>query len=203
MASLIIHDTRLHGRTPLNYNFVKVVNASTTLSSVISTVINCAQRAGGRLDQVHIFCHGYEAHWNLGQQSCVPGAAGGFGLQLCAEGLSLHNVSRLNAWQNKVRRIVVYACAPADTGEGNEGTVADGRRFMGEMALWSRAEVIAARDTQYYHRVAANYAGGRTVADTIDFGAWEGPVFSFTQANPQGMPIPMGAYDMRRPTSLH
>lgn len=43
---------------------------------------------------------------------------------------------------------------------------------MGEMALWSGAEVIAARDTQIYT------AGGSANAP-INFGNWEGLAYRF------------------------
>ena len=66
----------------------------------------------------------------------------------------------------------MYACAAADTGPGNKDTPADGRRFMGELAGWSGAEVIAARDTQYY-----TYDVKKNIP--IDFGMWEGPVYRF------------------------
>lgn len=198
MSSMIVHDTRLHGHTPLNYNYVLVVNQGKSIGHIISTVASSARRSG-RLALLHIMCHGYEANWNLGQQICVPRAAGGFGLQLGAEGLSLENVSRTSIWKGLINRIVVFACAPADTMRGNEGTAGDGRRFCGELALWSGAEVIAARDTQYYNNVSAHYSRGRVVNDTIDFGGWEGPVYSFSADSGYGTPINPHAYNMTNP----
>ena len=100
---------------------------------------------------------------------------GGFGLQLCREGLSLSNAILAQTWnpgRPLIKRITIYACAPADTGPGNQDTPADGRRFMGELALWSGAEVIAARDTQ-------TYTFGGSANALIDFGTWEGPVYRF------------------------
>jgi hypothetical protein len=200
MTSMIVHDRRLKGATPLNYNYVKEVGAETGIASVIGAVAHYG--LSRPLDALHIFCHGYEANWNLGNQTCTPNAAGGFGLQLCSEGLTLFNASLTARWKDRVKRIVLFACAPADTGPGNAGTGGDGRRLCGEIALWSGAEVIAARDTQYYNTVAANYSASRSIGNTIDFGAWEGPVYSFTASQPYGTPINPHAYNMANPTAM-
>jgi hypothetical protein len=194
---MIVHDARLVGKTPLTYRYVMQVNAKTLVDHVVRTVAkNGRQR---KLSALHILCHGFEANWDLGAGTCVPAAHGGFGLQLGKEGLTLYNVSKTAAWDGLIDKIVLFACAPADTGAGNEGTWGDGKRFCGELALWTGAEVVAARDTQYYdtHRVA--YSGGRAVNETIDFGDWEGPVFSYTRDRPAGVQIAAGAYNMARP----
>src|SRR5215468_8119223 len=84
MATMIVHDTRLKGQTPLNYNYVLVVNQTKSIKHILLTVASFARRHR-KLSLLHIFCHGYETNWNLGLQMCTPGAAGGFGLQLGAE----------------------------------------------------------------------------------------------------------------------
>jgi hypothetical protein len=196
-ASMIIHDLRLHGATPLNYNYVMETNANITIDYVVGRVAHFGRMQ--KLTGLHIFCHGFEADWNLTAKMCMPTAHGGFGLQLCKEGLTLLNVSKVAAWKGLVQRIVLFACAPADTAPGNAGTYGDGKRFCGELALWSDAEVIAARDTQYYDRTTATYSGGRSVANTIEFGAWEGPVYKFTPANPDGEPYLALPYNNAQP----
>jgi hypothetical protein len=196
-TSMIVHDTRLQGATPLNYNYVLEVNAKIGIDYVVGRVTHFGRIQ--KLAGLHIFCHGFEADWNLTAQMCMPTAHGGFGLQLCKEGLTLFNVSKTAAWKGLVQQIVLFACAPADTGEGNAGTYGDGKRFCGELALWSNAEVIAARDTQYYNQSAATYSGGRSVANTIDFGAWEGPVCKFTPENPDGEPYLALPYNKAQP----
>jgi len=197
---MVVHDRRLQGATPLNYNYVKMVGPESPIASVIGSVAHYG--AGSPLAVLHILCHGFESHVDLRDQASVPDAVGGFGLQLCAEGLKPFNASLTARWRGRVNRIVVFACAPADTGRGNEGTRGDGRRFCGELALWSGAEVIAARDTQYYNNVQAHYPGGRTVGNTIDFGAWEGPVYSFTPDVPGGTVIDPKAYNMANPAAI-
>ncbi|MBW8270050.1 hypothetical protein [Caldovatus aquaticus] len=181
MASMIVHDRRLTGATPTWYSFVMQVNANTGIRHIVDTVARRA-RQRRRLARLHILCHGFEANWDLGSGACVPSAHGGFGLQLGREGLSLFNVGLTASWKGLVDLIVIFACAPADTYEANRGTWGDGRRFCGELALWSGARVIAARDTQYYFP-------GSGASDPIDFDAWEGPVYEFSEANPEGVRV--------------
>jgi hypothetical protein len=64
-------------------------------------------------------------------------------------------------------------------------------RFCGEIALWTGAEVIAAVQTQLYNRTRSFWqrVANSNQAGTIDFGAWEGPVYSFSPGNPYGRRI--------------
>jgi hypothetical protein len=171
---MIVHDKRLDGRSPHIAQNIYEVDENVDIQHCVGWVGQHARDAGG-LSELMIMCHGYEADWDQADQMCTGRPVGGFGLQLCKEGLSLSNVILTQSWNADkplIKRITVYACAPADTGPGNAGTADDGRRFMGELALWSGAEVIAARDTQRYS------PGGRFFG-RIDFGAWEGPVYRF------------------------
>jgi hypothetical protein len=166
---MIVHDSRLLGNAPPIAPNIYTVNATVAIEHCVSWIGVYARSQGG-LDELLVMCHGFEATWDLRRQMSTSQQRGGFGLQLCKEGLSLYNVGLVVNWKGAIRRITVYACAPADTGAGNEGTAGDGQRFMGEMALISGAEVIAARDTQTYTYGAAS---------PINFGGWEGPVFRF------------------------
>lgn len=175
MASMVIHDRRLTGDTPAYYNFVMQVNQQTHIRHIVEVVARRARQVR-KLNRLHILCHGYESNWDLGGQMCLPAAHGGFGLQLGNEGLNLFNYGLTSAWKGLVDEIVLFACAPADTYRGNVGTWGDGRRFCGYLALTAGARVIAARDTQIYH-----YGNG-----PIDFRDWEGPVYEYSDANPEG-----------------
>ena len=53
--------------------------------------------------------------------------------------------------------------------------------------------------TQYYHRVDASYTGGRKVKDTIDFGDWEGPVYSFSPDTGYPTAIAASTFNMAHP----
>lgn len=178
MASMVIHDRRLNGTTPAYYNFVLQVNQRTDIRHIVEVTARRARQVR-RLARLHILCHGFESNWDLGGQLCLPAAHGGFGLQLGLQGLNLFNYGLAAAWKGLVSEIVVFACAPADTYRGNAGTWGDGRRFCGYLALTTGARVIAARDTQYYFDTHG----------PIDFGDWEGPVYEFSEANPEGATI--------------
>ncbi|MBS7809791.1 hypothetical protein [Roseococcus pinisoli] len=172
---MVIHDRRLTGSTPAYYNYVMQVNARTDIRHIVEVTARRA-RQSHRLNRLHILCHGFESNWDLGGQLCMPAAHGGFGLQLGREGLNLFNYGLVSAWKGLVDEIVVFACAPADTYRGNAGTWGDGKRFCGYLALTSAARVIAARDTQYYV-----HGDG-----PLDFEDWEGPVYEFSEASPEG-----------------
>ncbi|WP_424810952.1 hypothetical protein [Roseococcus sp. YIM B11640] len=178
MPSMVIHDRRLSGQTPAYYNFVMQVNDKTSIHHIVEVVARRARQVR-KLDRLHILCHGYEGHSDLGSGMTIPTAHGGFGLQLGREGLNLFNYGLTSRWKGLVDEIVVFACAPAETYQGNIGTRADGRRFCGYLALTTGARVIAGQDTQYYNDTSG----------PIDFGAWEGPVFEFSDTNPEGSRI--------------
>ena len=142
-------------------------------------------------------------NWAFAEQTGTSRVVGGFGLVLGTEGLSLLNVTRTTAWKGLIDRMVLFACAPADTGPGNKSTSGDGLRLCGELALWTGAEVIAARDTQYYNpSEIVHYRRGRTVKNTIDFGAWEGPVYRFDPHSGQPTQIMPHAYEMENPAAM-
>jgi hypothetical protein len=168
---MILHDKRLLGNPPSIVQNIYDVDATVAIQHCVGWVAQYARSVGG-LAELLIMCHGFEADWDLAHQLCTGREVGGFGLQLCREGLALSNVILTSVWDGLIKRITVYACAAADTGPGNQNTSADGRRFMGELAGWSGAEVIAARDTQIY-----TYGGSANAP--IDFGQWEGPVYRF------------------------
>ena len=79
-----------------------------------------------------------------------------------------------------INKIIIFACATADTGQGNEGTIGDGKRFCGEMALQTGATVIAATHTQWYSIDQSFWQWITGQSGSIDFGTWEGPVYSFS-----------------------
>lgn len=179
MPSMIIHDSRLKGKTPTRYNYVLQISKITPLHHIIGRVEHYGRMR--KLSPLHILCHGYEGDEGIEDpvnQESVPDPHGGYGLMLGRDSLDLSNVTQTSAWKGLVGEIVVFACAPADTAAKNVGTVNDGRRFMGELALWTHARVIAARDTQYYDP-----------SGVIDFGVWEGPVYEFSPADPGGKQI--------------
>jgi hypothetical protein len=132
------------------------------------------------LDNLYIMCHGYEANWNLGDQTCTNFEVGGFGLALCTEGLTLNNATIARTISGDAKTITIFACATGDTGSGNAGTAADGMRFCGEIAMYTGATVIAATQTQFYAVDQTFWQWITGQQGQINFGNWEGPVYSFS-----------------------
>ena len=190
-SSMLIHDHRLAGNPPRDMAAnIYEVNENTPIAHALGWIAEYSRRSGGLTD-LYVMCHGFEGNWDLRNQQCTTEVHGGFGLQLCDDGLSLFNASGTSVLSRKVTKITIFSCATADTAPYNTGTGADGMRFCGEIALWTGAEVIAAVQTQLYNTsrtfwqriTQANQAG------TIDFGSWEGPVYSFSPSNPTGRRI--------------
>jgi len=186
MSSMLVHDARLAGQSPTNLaDNIYEVDGSVAIQHAVDWIKSYASSQSG-LDNLYIMCHGYEANWNLADQTCTPFQVGGFGLALCAEGLDLSNVNLTAAWKGLITTITIFACATADTGAGNEGTIGDGKRFCGEMALHTGATVIAATQTQWYSMEKSfwNWITGQ--AGSINFGTWEGPVYSYNPVDGSG-----------------
>jgi hypothetical protein len=166
---LILRDRRLRGGVPARPH-VGIINtdASTPIRKAFH-VINAAARS----EQIHslfILCHGYAGE---NERAEVSIDAGGMGLQLGREDLLHSNVAKWGAIRGKVRNIVVYACAAADTEAGNAGTDADGRYLMGALALSTDATVFAADRIQWFSTYQ-DLRNGR-----YDFGQWEGHLLRF------------------------
>lgn len=187
---MIWHDTRLPGPTPkLTFN-KHIVDENSDLDGSIHWIAAYARSQGG-LDELLIFCEGiYALAGAVRGMSTSTEEQHGFGLKLCKQKLHLGNVGKLTAWSPQsgrlIARVTVYACAPAMTEPGNEGTWGDGMRFMGEFALHSGAYVVAAQEPQTFN------VGSFLFPGPIDFGEWEGPVFLFDPATGEGTPFAPG-----------
>jgi hypothetical protein len=188
---MVWHDRRLAGSPPAIAPNIYGVDRTTDLDHAIGWIAHYARSRGG-LDELIVMCHGFEANWNLGRQMSTTQRVGGFGLQICRQGIDLRNVSKLRAWKPNdsqlIARVTIYACGTADTGPGNEGTWGDGRRFMGELAIHSGAYVVAGRDPQVYNPESVRPINPLP----IDFGEWEGPVFLFDPNTGAGSPFQPG-----------
>ena len=185
---LVLLDFRLTGMVTDGIGEVIRVGAVTDIQKAFNKV---AARAFGRggLDDLLICCHGFEALLEDydGQLSFM---SGGFGLELCAENLSLANVgvtAVLKAAPPEVplvKRIVVFSCAAADTHRLTKTLGADGKRLMGSIALMTGALVVASTATQMYDLIPSLAQSLRSAGGEndwrIDFGEWEGDVFEFS-----------------------
>jgi hypothetical protein len=197
---MIMHDFRLTGSVPsgLGSN-VYQVSVRTPLRHALNWVATHADRVGG-LSDLWIWCHGFEGIIEDSElSSCYQ--AGGFGLELCQENLTFATVnlaSVLKARGRRVRRIVVFSCAAADS-PGTDSAIragSDGMRLMGELALWSGATVVASDQTQYYHwrptTIQRLFGETTTNEFPIDFGEWEGNVYEFSPETGRPTPVPVG-----------
>lgn len=187
---MIWHDKRLKGAAPPIAPNIHVVDQTSDLDGSIAWIANYAGSQDG-LDELIVMCHGFEGNFNIGQQVSTNRRVGGFGLQLCREGLGLMTVGKTIAWKRgkpAIARITIYACGTAQTGPGNAGTYADGKRFMGELAMHSGAYVVAGRDAQKYNPESVRLNSPLP----IDFGDWEGPVYLFDPADGSGKPFHAG-----------
>lgn len=190
-SSMLIHDRRLAGNPPGNMAAnTYQVDQNVPIEHALGWIAEYSRRNSGLTD-LYVMCHGFEGNIDYGNQACTNEQRGGFGLQLCREGLSLNNADLVNVLSGRVNKITIFSCATADTAPYNRGTAADGMRFAGEIALRTGAEVVAAIQTQYYTmpRTFWQRITGANQAGTIDFGAWDGPVYSFMTANPNGRRI--------------
>ncbi len=179
--NMILHDTRLNGSAPsgLADNIFKVDKKNDT-AHVFQWIATYARSQGG-LDNLFIMCHGGVkstggVHCDVSAQSIEQRARG---LQIGAQNLLLSNLNVTAALNGLVKKITVYACNIAETDPGAKNTADDGKLFCKNLAGYTGAEVIASSEAQTYHkRGILRYFSDK--AGTIDFGAWEGPVFSFT-----------------------
>ena len=171
-GNLILRDTRLSGTLPLltSIAITHELSATKPLRSAFNRVNLATQLNSGPLDSLFVLCHGFAGS---NDRAGVSMDAGGMGLQLGQENVFHRNVNMWEAIKDKVRNIVVYACAASNTEDGNEGTTADGRYLMGALAIHTNANVYAADRIQWYN------------TNNFNFGAWEGQLWKF---EPSGEP---------------
>lgn len=188
---VVLLDFRLVGMVSRDVGEVMQVSVRTPIKTAFERVAARARERGG-LDDLLVCCHGFESVIEDydGQVSFV---SGGFGLELCAENLTLANVgvtAALKAPAALVRRIVVFSCAAADTHRASKRVGGDGKRLMGEIALTTGARVVASTASQLYKSIPslaqALFDAGSRNDWRIDFGDWEGDVFEFSPDDGQG-----------------
>ena len=178
--SVMIHDSRLKGRYVFHgYDAVRRVNAHTPLRWAFQRVRNYV-RHHGKLDTIGIACHGYE-DTVINIRERISQTIGGFGLELCREGLFLSNVSTASILRNRAKKIIIYACSTADQHPDTNhpaymNEYIDGQRLLMELAHYTNTRVYAADATQYSDPIS----GGR-----YDLGRWYGNVY---EALPDGRP---------------
>lgn len=180
-GNMLIHDSRLSGKMPsgLATNNYQVGETTDTRHIFDWAGYYASTQAG--LDNLFIMCHGF-AGMSDGSSSFT--AVLGSGLALGKDGLTFGNVSVVSALASRVSTVTLFACGPANTAKGLQGTIMDGSRFCGEFAIYSGAYVVAATASQSYQYkkciTKICYHSNTDASGDIDFGQWEGPVYKFS-----------------------
>lgn len=163
--NVIVHDTRLEGRTPVSGSGTVTfeVDDSTPLSEFFDRVVSLADSHGG-IDRLMLMAHGVYA---VDEDTS--------GIMLCHEFISYGTVSEFSRLRDKVQRIVLFVCHAAETSMTAHG---DGDELCRQIALLAQAEVTAAREDQAY-TTSRSCSLFYCEESAIEFGEWEGPVVVF------------------------
>jgi len=79
------------------------VNENTPIAHALGWIAEYSRRSGGLTD-LFVMCHGFEGNLDLRNVRCTTEVHGGFGLQLCDDGLSLSNASKTSVLSRKVTK---------------------------------------------------------------------------------------------------
>ena len=114
-GTLLVHDKRVIGGTPRTNPFY-TCDGKTLLLYCLQYVRSYAKRQGG-LDELQILCHGYYDHPSELDEAYGMSLdmVGGYGWDLCKEGLHLRNINKTETWKGLIKRIVVFSCGAATT----------------------------------------------------------------------------------------
>lgn len=195
MAGMSIFDDRLiptnaaAGTTPPNLaeNTFRV-NGGVNLVNAFTWVRDYANgQPGGRIDLFNILCHGLY-NWSESDELQASALVGGFGLQLCREGLVPSTIATIAPLvRGKLGDVVIYACG---AGSGQASGPQNGRTFCRMLADQLQCVVYASDRKQVFTYYT-------TVARALDFGEWEGNITRFT---PDGQMVPVGRFPSPNPT---
>lgn len=180
---MLVHDLRLQGGAPAIAHNTYVVTAATPTIHVIDWIGQYAKSQGG-LDELILMCHGFALLSDPRTRSTHAEPVGAAGLQLGTPGLVPSLAIKTSAWKPNIRNIYIYACGTSARSIHDDPEW-DGRRFCGELALWSGAWVYAADRLQWF----VNHGPSQT----IDFGDWEGQVYRYSPSDGQGIPVSLAA----------
>jgi hypothetical protein len=159
---MLIHDTRLLGTAPKIAENQWPVDATVSINHIVGWTGEVAKGAGG-LKKLIIMAHGF-----------ASGGHGGYGIQLGQEGITLGTVDLFASpnLRGKIKSIILYSCAAAETAPGKRMTGGDGNLLCSRLADRTKAYVIASSTFQIY-----TYGGSSN--QPINFGSWEGDVYLY------------------------
>jgi len=131
------------------------VGAATPITTAVADVKAAAAALTAPID-LYIMAHGRASSPGIPGGGQLNGLIGGTGLKLCKEELQLSNMSVVQPWSGLFRSIWLYACAAAydesiptqhQPGMQQQST---GRKFCGNLAMATGAEVIASDTVQKF-----------------------------------------------------
>lgn len=167
MHTLIWRDVRLEGWRPNEGDKTKVVecNFDTPLSwfvSYSSGYADMTRKEKNDIVQLKIMAHGRYLDGN-----------GGYGLEFCQDDLSVNTLARISGLRGKFAGgVELYACGAAAVTPGSGVGVGNGAIFCRRLAMTLATNVTASDTPQIYGK-------GTGPKDGLDFGKWQGNVFTW------------------------
>jgi hypothetical protein len=182
MQDLIIRDVRLLGGTPAGKEVLEVFPNSPIDWPVRWAVARSAAYGGNVC--LKILAHGFEQRTSYdplaGENFTYAGgfkrpvqiagySQGGAGIQFCKENIRLGTLDKFSPLNGKIKAIDLMACGAAYITPGFEGKDGDGNFLCYRLAQITHTYLRASTATQIYFELP-----------TIEFGAWEGTVITYT-----------------------
>lgn len=186
--SVLVHDTRLSGRTPLSSSAMVTfeVGEDTPLQDFFNRCRSISYENGG-ISTLYIMAHGVTMEFG-------GTIGGGYGIIFCREFIQRDNVDQFALLARKVENIVLLVCSAAATSfdihhvdlshpELSRTFHGDGNELCQQMAIRAQATVTAATEIQAYstEEHCSTFAGYEFACEegVIDFGDWEGTIVTY------------------------
>jgi len=166
MPSYIIRDVRLHGWKPAG-NVLEV-----NFDTPISWIMNRIKANASKKLVVKIMAHGLPGFVQCGNGSALHPQVG--------NGMSLSDLGWFRQIRGKIKRLEFHSCLVARIGSSPEcGSMDayDGNLFCYRLAQTIKAQVKASIHLQWY--APGTDVNGRPTGRGIDFGKWNGRVFTW------------------------
>lgn len=175
----VFRDKRLKGQLAVVDSWRSCeLDGSTSNAVAFAFLDSLVAARGSKLDKLFIMCHGY-GESIASRVRGIDGFSGGFGLQLGSEDVTIETVNLWSSIRNKVKDIIVYACAAAEVSSLRDESDGDGRLLMTQLAEITNANVYASENIQYYY------------TEMMEFGWWDGSLYRFT---PKGEVTPASQF---------
>lgn len=164
MATYLVHDRRILGRTPMTMAGGFFQTSENTPLSTMIAMVNIFAAATGKIDWLYIMAHGIT---EVNSESLGRYESLGLGIKICKENLLIGNLGLLSAWNGKVSNILLLSCSIAGVTPASKRPVnphiqePGGEVFCQTIASVTGATVMASDANQLYTRITrqANWKG--------------------------------------------